>query len=154
MGPVGNLTASQFNSTTISVHFKRPYTLAGVPLMYMIHISSDDGTTDTHINTTSEGYQYVTHHWCPLYTLNITSVNGAGLGGTSAVSLAMKNGETTWKSMPLYYTQLHVYCPITSIIAPVFEGPLDCTVTFSSTSSFLVQTKFLASILFVTHVQY
>ena len=137
------------------MNFKHPNTLAGVPLMYMIHISSDDGTTDTHINTTSEGYQYVTHHWCSLYTFYVTSVNGAGLGGTSAVSLAMKNGETTWKSMPLYY-QVCVCVVYLLPLALVFEGPwpLDCTVMFSSTLSFTVHTKFLASILFVTHVQY
>ena len=105
--PVSLTALPSLSTSSILIHLN---TLAGVPLMYMIHISSDDGTTDTHINTTSEGYQYVTHDWCPLYTFNITSVNGAGLGGTSAVSLALKNGKTVlYGDQWQYNTQDGVY---------------------------------------------
>ena len=67
--------------------------LAGVPFVYTIQISSDDGVTDREMNITVDELLFIPHYPCLEYTFNIVSVNGAGEGGTSSVSAVLQIGE-------------------------------------------------------------
>ena len=91
LGPVQNLTANQTH-TALTLHYKHPPSLAGVPFMYTILILSDDGVTDKEVNTTADEFQFVADDWCPVYVINITSINGVGRGGTSTISVSFMNG--------------------------------------------------------------
>ena len=102
--PVQNLTANQINRTAFTLQYKHPQSLVGVPFLYTIRISSDDGATDKEVNTTEDEFHLVTNNWCPVYEINITSVNGAGEGGTNAISLTFMNGTHT---IHVYTTKLH-----------------------------------------------
>ena len=99
-----NLTADQINRTTFTLQYNHPQSLAGVPFMYTIRISSDDGATDKEVNTTEDEFHLVTSNWCPVYNINITSVNGVGEGGTSAISVTFMNGTPT---MHVYITKFY-----------------------------------------------
>ena len=93
LGPVQNLMARQVNNTAIKLQFIAPPSLAGVPIIYAVHISSDDRLTDRAMNITMEEFLFIPHDPCPIYTFSVVSVNGAGQGGMSSVTAVLLVGE-------------------------------------------------------------
>ena len=93
---MANLTANQINSTAVQLQFTAPDSLKGVPFSYQVRAVPKNGAPviDSILNSTSEVTIIEPLDFCAKYTISVTSVNGAGLGGVSSLPVVLYSSES------------------------------------------------------------